>query len=388
METVRPEVEVQKLSFEFTGRGFEYFKIWIVNICLTVLTLGIYSAWAKVRTNSYFYGNTMLDSSHFSYLANPVNILKGRIIALVIFAVYWGSWQVYPAAGIGFIAIGCLLFPFFLVSTMAFRMRNSAYRNIRFHFVKDLKGAYIVFLFPLGLVVLLTWLFYTGADTAGILDAMIDSNQETEELVRKEDFIFTAFMFALLPAIPWIDFLRTRFIINHVQYGKAGAKFNTGVWPFYKVYLVTFLAFLLVALIFGLMVAAFVLGVDREFDSNMLTLVPAIVVIFYAITFYLSGLWKALRTNMINNNTQIGDNQLHSHLNGMKIGWIYLSNTMLIILTVGMLIPWAKIRMARYVASCTQLEVRDLEAIRSMKQQDSNAFGEEMGDMFDMDFGM
>jgi len=41
-------------QFYFTGKGGEYFRIWIVNICLTILTLGIYSAWATVRTRRYF----------------------------------------------------------------------------------------------------------------------------------------------------------------------------------------------------------------------------------------------------------------------------------------------------------------------------------------------
>ncbi|MDZ7923373.1 MAG: DUF898 family protein [Marinagarivorans sp.] len=45
------------LPFDFRGDGMEYFKIWIVNIFLTVFTLGIYSAWATVRNNRYFYSN-------------------------------------------------------------------------------------------------------------------------------------------------------------------------------------------------------------------------------------------------------------------------------------------------------------------------------------------
>lgn len=43
--------------FRFTGNGREYFRIWIVNTLLTILTLGIYSAWAKVRKKRYIYGN-------------------------------------------------------------------------------------------------------------------------------------------------------------------------------------------------------------------------------------------------------------------------------------------------------------------------------------------
>ena len=41
-------------EFEFSGRGDEYFRIWIVNLALTILSLGIFSAWAKVRTERYF----------------------------------------------------------------------------------------------------------------------------------------------------------------------------------------------------------------------------------------------------------------------------------------------------------------------------------------------
>lgn len=79
----KDSTESRSLPFKFTGSGGEYFKIWIVNIFLTIITLGIYSAWAKVRNKRYFYSNTQLDGSTFKYLANPLKILQGRIIAVV-----------------------------------------------------------------------------------------------------------------------------------------------------------------------------------------------------------------------------------------------------------------------------------------------------------------
>ena len=36
-------------ALRFTGSGSEYFKIWIVNVLLTIITLGMYYPWAKVR---------------------------------------------------------------------------------------------------------------------------------------------------------------------------------------------------------------------------------------------------------------------------------------------------------------------------------------------------
>ena len=44
------EFQTRNLTPVFTGSGGEYFRIWIVNVALTVLTFGIYGAWAKVRT--------------------------------------------------------------------------------------------------------------------------------------------------------------------------------------------------------------------------------------------------------------------------------------------------------------------------------------------------
>ncbi len=53
------------IPFEFTGTAEEYFKIWIVNVGLTIVTFGIYSAWAKARKKRYLYGNTRLRGTAF-----------------------------------------------------------------------------------------------------------------------------------------------------------------------------------------------------------------------------------------------------------------------------------------------------------------------------------
>ncbi len=379
METTDNQTQPRLLPFEFTGRGFEYFKIWIVNICLSVMTLGIYSAWAKVRTNSYFYGNTVLNNSSFSYLADPKKILKGRAISVMLFAIYWVAWQTFPEAGIGLLALGCLLFPFFIVSAMSFRMRNSAYRNIRFYFLKDLKASYLVFLMPLGLLVLFTWLLYTAVDSFGVLDQMVSSGEQAGEFFLKEDFILSAFLIGFMPIMPWLDYLRTRFIVDHTQYGKAKASFGIGGWGFYKVYFMTALIYL-VAFLVGA-------GVVYGFSSGVSLMIPIGIVLFYAILIFISGIWKAMRTNMINNNIKIGENQLYSHLEGTQVGWIYLTNTLAIVLSMGLLIPWAKVRMARYTASCTALQINDLDSITAIEQEQGNAFGEEMDEIFDMDIG-
>jgi uncharacterized membrane protein YjgN (DUF898 family) len=83
--TTPPDPSSRQLPFEFSGNGLEYFRIWLVNVALSILTLGVYSAWAKVRTNRYFWRHTHLDATSFDYVANPVAILKGRLLVLGFF---------------------------------------------------------------------------------------------------------------------------------------------------------------------------------------------------------------------------------------------------------------------------------------------------------------
>src|SRR5262245_52514343 len=77
------------LPFQFSASGGEYFRIWIVNLLLTIVTLGIYSAWAKVRRLRYFYGSTQIAGSSFEYHGRPLQILKGRLIAAALLIPYF-----------------------------------------------------------------------------------------------------------------------------------------------------------------------------------------------------------------------------------------------------------------------------------------------------------
>ena len=95
-ESLRSSSEPRSVPLEFHGSGSEYFKIWIVNTALSILTLGVYSAWAKVRTRRYFYGNTRIEATAFEYLANPTAILKGRAIAGIALIAFGVSSQFFP----------------------------------------------------------------------------------------------------------------------------------------------------------------------------------------------------------------------------------------------------------------------------------------------------
>ena len=130
----------------FSGTGGEYFGIWIVNILLSVLTLGVYSAWAKVRRMQFFYRNTQLAGAGFDYHGNPWAILKGRIVASGIMGAYYGLAFISPiAGGVAFLAVLSAM-PWFISRALRFRLYNTSYRGLRFRFTGTTGEAYIAFL--------------------------------------------------------------------------------------------------------------------------------------------------------------------------------------------------------------------------------------------------
>src|SRR5262249_41838533 len=144
-----PALSPRRLPVEFTGTGGEYFRIWIVNLLLTIVTFGIYSAWAKVRRIQYFYRNTRVDRAGFDYHCRPIPILKGRLIVFVLLVLYNWSFKFSLVAGLIVAALLAAAMPWLLAQSQKFRMHNSSYRGLRFRFHGGAKELYAIYTIPL-----------------------------------------------------------------------------------------------------------------------------------------------------------------------------------------------------------------------------------------------
>ena len=136
----------------FTGSGSEYFRIWVVNTLLTLSTLGIYSAWAKVRRTRYLWQNTRLDGFAFDYHARPIAILRGRILALSLFGFYTYAFEFSRVAGIVALLLICALGPWLFMRSQQFKLANTSWRGLRFGFETHTLEA-----FRIVLPILLLW---------------------------------------------------------------------------------------------------------------------------------------------------------------------------------------------------------------------------------------
>lgn len=339
--------------FEFTGTGGEYFRIWIVNLVLSILTLGIYSAWAKVRRLKYFYQHTNVAGGSFDYHGDPVAILKGRILAFLLFLVYTLATEVpgWPLL-VALVLIGLLL-PLLMRSAFRFRLHYSSYRGLRFSFRGTNKQSYITFL-------------GFGALT-----------------------IMTAYL-----AAPLFHHRLKRFQHGESWFGNTPFKFTATEGGFFGVYIMVSLI-MLGALIgtvfaFGGMFAALGSGLDP--GENAAALIPILFgffVIFLALSFVLAPLFQSRIGNLIWNHTQLGESRFESRLRFWPLFFIMTTNFILILLSFGLFTPWASVRLARYRAECLSiLPSEPVDSFIAARGDEITASGEEMTEMFDFDVGL
>lgn len=77
------------LLIRFHGKGEKFFGIQLVNVLLTLVTLGFYYPWAKAARLQYLYGETEFAGSRFHFHGTGKEMFIGYLKALgIFFALY------------------------------------------------------------------------------------------------------------------------------------------------------------------------------------------------------------------------------------------------------------------------------------------------------------
>lgn len=136
-------MDQKKYTLAFVGKGAELFGIQIVNLLLTMITLGFYYPWAKAKELKYMYGNTQLEDSSFEFTGTGEEMFKGflkfmGILIVIIIATVLLNLFVFPGSGIfvAYLAI-FILAPIALHGSYRYRMSRTKWRGIRFGYRGD-----------------------------------------------------------------------------------------------------------------------------------------------------------------------------------------------------------------------------------------------------------
>lgn len=345
---------------EFRGNAGEYFGIWIVNILLTIVTFGIYSAWAKVRRMRYFRGNTFLDGHSFDYHAKGKQIFLGRVIVFIVLSIVNVIGQAVPVIA-PFVSILFLVaLPFFIVRSLKFNARVTSYRNIRFEFTGTSWGAFKSIILG-GLVAVISF---------GILAPL---------------------------ASRW----SSRYIFNNLRYGDRSFSTDPKLGALYKA-LIPPAAIYIVGLGVAALIAFFLVlpqlqvtanfqgeQVDSKVALMLIGLIYAVVIpflIFYAIAAMIYRV--AVRNVVLNAMLLDNRHRLYSDLSKLGYFWIVISNAVVTLLTLGLMRPWAAVRESRYMVTHTGIVPQgEFGEVMASIQASGSAFSSEYMDLEGLDFG-
>ncbi|OOV13348.1 DUF898 family protein [Deinococcus sp. LM3] len=160
-----------------------------MNSALTVVTLGLYLPWARVRNRS-----TSTGTPGWTVTTSSTGPIRAACCALTC---WWGAVpglcadqrEREPGLGVGLIALLFLgLYPWLVAQSMRFQAVNTVHRGLRFHFDGRVQDAYVA---------------YGAANVAAAVSGGL--------------------------ALPWAWFMQRRYQLNNLRYGSARGLFR-GTW--------------------------------------------------------------------------------------------------------------------------------------------------------------
>ena len=141
MENEITDLKNYKLSFH--GQGKKYFGILLKNWLLTLITLGIYYPWAKVKNLQFIYGSTALNKEHFAFHGTGREMFVGLLKTIFIFGLIYTMAFLFvylemPVLGSVFFYFTFIAaVPLAIHGSYRYRFSRTSWRGIRFGYRGD-----------------------------------------------------------------------------------------------------------------------------------------------------------------------------------------------------------------------------------------------------------
>lgn len=380
----------------FKGDGKEFFGIWIVNILLSIVTLGIYSAWAKVRTKRYFYGNTYIAESNFEYHAQPTQILKGRLVAMFLVLCWAISNSFFPLASLILLLGFYLLLPWLLRNNARFDAAMTSYRNVHFSFNGSVKEAYKTLL-GRTFVVLLAMVIYLSS-----VGFIASYSNVLGVILGLGSIIVATLLYA------WLMTGVHNYFTNGYKYGDWQFSADLESKFFISTYLKAAIANILTTVVF-VFVCVFIVfgGIDAsalmagdyseisdvtKYQTLFFALYAAIIVMGVITTAYTTTCvrnYKFSKLQAKNQQYPLVEYNFSSTLTVNGYIWLVISNFLLQVFTLGIARPWVMVRTTNYLADHTAV-IGEMEYLIAQDSESDvkSAISDEVAQAFDIGVGI
>ena len=330
----------------FRGSGGSLLGMQIVNVCLTLITLGVYHFWGKAKIRRYLFSHTAFGSDRFAYHGTGKELSQGFLKAMLVFGLPYVSlgaahsvldlprWVDLLSQALA----GLVLFlyvPIATVNARRYRCARTSWRGIRFSF----RGRTTEFL----------KLYARG----------------------------WAFTFLTLGTYyPYFQTQRQAFLHAHTYFGNQRFGFTGHGSGIMLPFAVTLVSSYVVLGLCGLALAF-------QLTNAGLTLL--------LIPFVLGPLWIWLlgqKQKYFWDHTIFGEARFSSTITWQTLFTLYLGNIGLLMVTLGWAWPWVTVRNARFHIETLSLQGPvDLDRVLQ-DQVESSVTGEGLSNLLDTGFDM
>lgn len=378
---VRAAQQAHHLPIEFGGTGGEYFRIWIVNLLLTLVTLGLYYPWAKVRKLRWFYGHTQLAGHAFDFHGEPRKMLRGTMLAGLLVVAYSVAGEFSPLSGLLAAAVVAGLWPLMLRAALQFRLANTSWCGLRFSFSGSVREAYAAVAPPLLLFLLPATLAAFHETDLGLAPATLQAL----------DAIVVIAAVLMLLGLPYFLWRLKRYQHSHFRLGQLRTEWKGELRA---VYALCLRAFGIVLVPIVLIVAGMAgISAGSSFGAGVVLLLPlmfalmlaGVVVVYLVAPAYFTVRMQNLAWTKTGNRYV----RLRSQLALGPYIKLQLVNWLLVMFSMGFYWPWAVVstRRMRLAAITVVSRVEPEELAMAVRPKAGDAAAEMGEELFGLDFG-
>ena len=280
-----PTEPIDRLRFD--GRTGELFAIFIVNLLLSIVTLGIYRFWARTRVRQYLWRQTSFHDDAIEYTGTGKELFLGFLIALAVLVPVVSIYQaVYlllqtefhvPDDYLLILDAGYLIAIFFVIGFALYRTRR--YRLSR-----------------------TVWRGIRGAQTGSAV-------------VYARMYLGYALLTALTLGFfwPFMNIKLASYRLNHTWFGDRRLVFEGSGGDLFKRFAICWIA-----------------------------LIPTLGMSWF---WYKSAEWLYVAAH-----TRYENLRFEAPLESHQLLWLVLSNLLMVTFSLGLAYPYAMIRVGRYIA--------------------------------------
>jgi uncharacterized membrane protein YjgN (DUF898 family) len=377
----RPDITAYPL--EFTGTGGEYFRVWFVNVLLTILTLGLYTPLARRRTAQYFYGHTMVAESPLEFTAQGKRMVLGFVLFGALYIAYKVAADTHQDRAAGLMLLGAtLLAPYLWGSAMRFRFNATRWRGVRLQFTATWPEVYFA-----GFPAIILGLVWVGAPE--FIQVLLKTKSHGAHVTA--GFVGLGALIVSLLCAMRIEYNAKSLMVAKGRIGGQAGRWKPEFGDFVRIWLATVGVFLAMVLVMGGVLFAAVGGPNALIQAGqdkkrMAVMIGLAVFATFFLLLIASAPARAYREarlfKLVWSNIGVSHMaRFKCRLKPWRFVGLRVRNVVLTLLTFGFWRPFARVSEYRMKAESVTLHVKGgLDQLAGQLAREEAAVGDAIAD--------